>query len=356
MRVLIIRLRAIGDVVHALPVACAIKDHFPGAFVGWVVEPWAAEVLSGHEAIDRLFVVPGRWQRSFSRIRQLRRDLGACGFEVALDLQGVGSSVLAALLSGAGRRLGFIGTMTHRLRRVVRSETLLHGLSRAMAAAIRLKLVRATSEHIVDRYLEILRPLGVAAPSVRFQMPERPEDAAAVERLLQDAALQAGAYAAINPGGPAFRMWPAGRFAAAARHLGRAHRLRSVVIQGRWERERLAAQEVVAGAGGHALLAPAMPLGQLGALARRARLFLSGDTGPLHLAAAVGAPCLGLFGDTLARRVRPYGPGNVALQGRELPRHVAGDRRLAAEALAEIGVDEVCRACDRMLQGGPQAP
>ena len=101
MRILIIRLRAIGDVIHGLPVACAIKDRFPGAFVGWLAEDWASDVLEGHASIDQRIALPRRWERSPLALWNLRCDLRASRFDVVVDLQGVRGSVLAALLSGA---------------------------------------------------------------------------------------------------------------------------------------------------------------------------------------------------------------------------------------------------------------
>ncbi len=318
MRVLIVRLRAIGDVIHGLPVACALKDHVPGAFVAWLAEDRASELLVGHPAIDQRITVARGWA-------QLRRELRALRFDVVLDLHGVRSSVLATILSGAPRRLGFVGMVSHEARRLITNENRQRALSRMIAGAARVELVQARSSHIVDRYLEILAPLGVHAPVARFGFPEFDDDASGVD----------GAFAVINCGGPVARMWPADRFAAVARYLGSAHGL-PTLVHGWGERELDASRRIVAESQGHARLTPALSLRQLAALARRSRVFISADTGPLHLAAAVGAPCIGLIGSATAERFRPYGHGNIVVPG---------------EPVAAIRVDDVCQACDRILSG-----
>ena len=353
MRVLIVRLRALGDVIHGLPVACALKDQVPGAYIGWLAEERAGEILLDHPAIDQRVVVPSGWTRSPARILRLRRELAAAHFDVVLDLQGVRSSVFAALLAGAPRRLGFVGMVSHELRYLVRDADLLRALSRAIARPLRFEVVTAASEHIVDRYLEILAPLGVAALPVRFGLAEVATDADGVLQLLHDARLADAGFAILNPGGPPSRTWRPERFAALARHLDSMHGLPALVVQGRSGGEREAASEIVAAAGGRTRLLPQLPLAQLGALARRARAFISADTGPLHLAAAVGAPCIGLIGHALAARFAPYGPGNIVVQGNPPLTHGAQGARSGVEAMRAIDVDAVCRACDRLLAAGP---
>jgi len=353
MRVLIVRLRALGDVIHGLPVACALKDRVPGAYVGWLAEERAGEILLDHPAIDQRIVVPSGWTRSPARILRLRRELAAARFDVVLDLQGVRSSVFAALLTGAARRLGFIGMVSHELRKLVRDVDRLRALSRVISRPLRFEVVTAASEHIVDRYLEILAPLGVAASPVRFGLAESARDRGAAQHLLRDARLADTAYAILNPGGPPPRTWPSDRFAALARHLDSAHGLPTLVVQGRTEDEREAAGEIVATAGGRARLLPQLPLAQLAALARRARVFISGDTGPLHLAAAVGTPCIGLIGHELATRFSPYGPGNIVVEGHPAPTCGAHRAGLRVDAMRAIEVAAVCRACDRLLAACP---
>jgi heptosyltransferase I len=352
MRVLIVRLRAIGDVIHALPVACALKDQVPGVFVGWLAEAWASKVIRAHDAIDQHITVAPGWARSFRQVLRLRRELRALRFDVVLDLQGVRSSVFAALLSGAPRRLGFAGMIGHEFRQLISSTDRIHSISQGIARRLHFGLVWARSEHIVDRYLEILTPLCGRAGVPRFDIPESDDDAEVVRSFLRSVGLQEREFAVINPGGPVWRRWPAERFAAVADHLASSHRLPTVVLPGLRD-EMQAAQQVVALAETRAVLAPQLPLSQLGALARRSQVFLSGDTGPLHLAAAVGAKCIGLIGHEFAERLRPYGLGNIVVRGKPVPFHLLRHGGLGEDAMKAINVDEVCRACDEALAGRP---
>jgi len=330
-------------------VACAVKDHIPGAFVAWLAEDWASELLRAHPAIDQRITVPRRWTRSLPQILRMRRQLRALRFDAVLDLQGVRSTVLAALLSGAPRRIGFVGMLSHQFRQLVSKEKWLRSLSHGLARVLNFELVQSSASHIVDRYLEILAPLGVRSPQARFNMPESDEDARAVEQLLRDAGLTEHAYAVINAGGPTFRMWPADRLAKVAGYLGSAHALPTIVVGWHgWELQ--AGREIVAASSGHARLAAPMSLAQVGCLARRSRVFISSDTGPLHLAAAVGAPCIGLIGHALAEWFRPYGQGNILLKGDPVPPHRAHHGGLGAGAMKAIEVDAVCRACDQILR------
>ena len=194
MRILVVRLRAIGDVIHALPVACALRDHLPGVFVGWLAEDWASEVLIGHPAIDDLITVPRHWARSLREILRLRRQLRVLRFDAVLDLQGVRNTILAALLSGAPQRLGFAGMAVHDLRRLISNPEHLHSLSRALARACHFELVLARSEHIVDRYLELLPTLGVSVGEARFGLPESEKDRQMVARYLDTAGLREKHY------------------------------------------------------------------------------------------------------------------------------------------------------------------
>src|SRR5438132_14009284 len=108
-RILIVRLSAIGDVVHGIPVLNALRAHFPAAFLGWVVEGRSADLLRGHPALDRVIQVPRKWLKSPRAVWRLRRELHDLNFDIAIDLQCLTKSAIAARLSGAKRRIGFGG-------------------------------------------------------------------------------------------------------------------------------------------------------------------------------------------------------------------------------------------------------
>jgi ADP-heptose:LPS heptosyltransferase len=159
-------------------------------------------------------------------------------------------------------------------------------------------------------------------------------------------------FAVINPGAswPSKR-WPPERFAAVARHLGQSRGLGSLVV---WagDEERGWAEQIMAGSAGHATLAPPTTLGELAAIVRRAAIFVGSDTGPLHVAAAVGTPCVGLFGPMPSERNGPYGPQHITVQKMWLT-GTGRDRRTAGPGSMEaIAVEHVTEACDRILDRG----
>ena len=329
--ILIVRLSAVGDAIHGLPVLCALRDFFPRARISWVVEQRAAAVLRGHPALDRLITVPRGWLRRPTAVWRLRSELRRLRPEIAIDLQGLTKSAAAAWLSGASVRIGFARPEGRELSRLLNNRH-----------------VTTTAPHVVDRYLELLEPLGIRRPPVRFDVPQDAEAEATVGRFIRDRGL-AGGYAVINPGaGWPSKRWPVERFAAVARHLGQRRFLPSIVAwagAGEWA----AADRIITTAAGTAHIAPPTSLPELAALAQRAKLFVSADTGPLHLAAAVGAACIGLFGPMPAERNGPYGDEHIALQNVYLEGSSRSRRNASNDSMRAISIEEVCAACDRIL-------
>ena len=335
-RILICRLSAVGDVLHGLPVLNALRAAFPQALLAWVVDRRMQALLQEHPALDELIVVSRRWLRSPGEVWQLRRRLRQLRFDVSIDLQGLSKSAIAAWLSGAKRRIGFGDENGRELSRWLNNER-----------------IRTSAVHIIDRNLELLRPLGIEHPAVRFDLPEAPADARTVEAFLQTAGLQAG-FAILNPGaGWPSKLWPWERYAAVARHLGEVCRLPSVVVWG-GASERQWAEQIVAQSAGHATLAPPTSLRELAALARRARLLVGSDTGPLHLAVAVGTACVGLYGPMSAQRNVPYGPQHIALQKMWLDDSQRNRRHASPTLMEAIDVGTVCQACEEVLRRGEE--
>jgi lipopolysaccharide heptosyltransferase I len=330
-RYLIVRLSAVGDCIVSMPIACALKRHDPQAFIAWVVEPLAAKLLRGHPCIDELIVVPRGWWKSPRELKQLRTKLRSLEIDTAIDVQSLTKSALVAWLSGAKRRIGLCRPWGRELSLVMNNVR-----------------VQPTSTHVVDAFLEMLRPLGIDAPQVEFRIPEDPAAAAKVAALI-DREHAARPLAIINPGaGWASKQWPLDRYAQVAAYLGRRHGVRSIVV---WhgDTERSWAEQIVAGSLGEAVHAPPTNLVELGALARRSVLFVGSDTGPLHLAAAVGTSCVGLYGTSHSERTGPYGPNHVRLQAWYQDGTSRQRRSAANTAMQAITVEDVCRACDQVL-------
>jgi lipopolysaccharide heptosyltransferase I len=331
-RILIVRLSAVGDVIHGLPVLNALRGALPDAFLAWAVEDRAAAMLRGHPALDELIVLPRGFLKSPGQVWQLRRRLHELRFDTAIDLQGLAKSAIVARLSGAPRRIGFGDEKGRELSRWLNND-----------------LVRPHSAHIIDCNLELLEPLGIQPPPARFEIPESAADAAAAMEIIRQQRLQAG-FGIINPGaGWPSKLWPAERFAAVAAYLGRVERLPTLVV---WagERENAWARQIVTGSEGHAREAPRTSLCELAALCRRAVLFVGSDTGPLHLAAAVGTACVGMYGPMSAQRNGPYGSQHVALQEMTFQGRSRQRKKAPATLMEAIGVELVCEACSWILR------
>ena len=302
MRVLIVRTSALGDVVHALPVLTALRRHLPEARIGWVVEEGMAPVLGGHPDLDEIIVVRLRQWRKVSRrgmaeLGGFLSELRRFSADVALDLMGNHKAGVISRLSGARTRIGFA--------RPYRREP-------SSAVWINRPVV-PRGVHAVDRMLSLLDPLGLPPEPADFG-PEklfREEPPAAVELL----AGHPEPFALLHPGaGWANKRYPPAWWGTSARLLQMETGLPTWVAAARGE-EDLAA-EVAAASEGAARVVPAPDLPTLAALIRRARLMLGGDTGPSHLARALGTPLVMVMGPTDPERHGPYGDRQGAVYKR----------------------------------------
>ncbi len=348
MRILIVRLSALGDVIDTIPVACALRDHLPEATIAWLVEQPAHDVLAGHRAIDEIITIPSNWLAHGPERRRLSRRLRACPFDVTIDAQSLTRSAIAAWLSGARRRIGLGGRWWQDVGQWFDNELFHLIVGREASRWINNELVEVESRHVVDAYLELLRPLGVVSPTVRYDVPTDSDAVGAMGRWL-GRALGGRPFAIVNPGGAKLsRVWPADRFAAVSQHLWDRHRL-PVVVPWAGDRERVWATRVVDGVRGDVRLAPPTTLPELGALIRRARMFVSNDTGPLHLATAIGTPSIGLYGDLPAFRNGPYDPKHIVVEKAFKRGSIFRRRSDSNDTMLAIEIGDVCRACDRML-------
>ena len=329
--IVVVKLSAIGDVLHGVPVAVALKRAFPDVRTGWAVEGAAADVLAGHPAIDHLFRLPRGWLKSPAAVRGLWRQLRWFGADVAIDLQGLLKSGVATWLSGARMRIGHA-----------------RPASREHAWLAYTHPVRSTSPHVVDRNLDLLTALGVRESAPDFDMPHWPVSRLRMQRFVAELGL-ARPPVLLNPGaGWNSKLWPTDRFAAVARALHRRDGQPPVIVWG-GAKERAFAERIAADSFGAAIVAPSTSLQDLGELCRLARLLISGDTGPLHLAAAVGTPCVGLLGAVPAAWNGPYGPGHVCIEPPESLRPAWADRKTDTVAMGAIDVDRVVAAADSLL-------
>lgn len=316
MRILIIRTSALGDIVHCLPVIRALRRGLPDAGLAWVVEAPFAPVLEGHPELDRIIPVRLReWRRrpldgdtrsELSALRQALRDFAP---DVALDLMGNHKAAVLAALSGAPRRLG----AQRRDRREPSSAVWLN------------EAVAVEGAHAVDRALSLAARLGASTGEVDF---------GGSSILPGGIAPPDGEYALIHPGaGWENKRYPAELWGDVAHGLREHLGLSTIVSPGPGE-EPLAAAVAAQSRGAARPVEPA-GLTDLAALLRGARIVLGGDTGPLHLAHALGAAVLCLMGPTDPARNGPYDAPDRALWTR-LPCSFCYQRLESPKACLEL--------------------
>lgn len=330
-RILIVRFSAIGDVIHSLPLVVALRTRFPSAEIAWLVEEKAAAPLQGHWALDRLILIRKNWMKSLSTISLLRNRLQAYAPDVTVDPQGLLKSSFAAWLSGAKYRVGFGGLDGREGSRFFNNCR-----------------VVPDAEHVVDRNMQLLEPFGVHGSSVSFDLAECEMDRHSARNMLDREGLH-GNFAILNVGaGWPSKLWREDRYAKVARYLLEQWNLPSLVL---WagKDEQAMAENVTLAADGAAFMAPKTSLGELASLCRAATIFIGSDTGPLHMAAAVGTPCIGLYGPVSARRNGPYGPDHRWIQATPTEQQPKRRNRTSRHLMDLIEPEAVCQLCDEIL-------
>ena len=291
MRILIVKLGSIGDIVHTLPSLAAIRRALPNAEIAWVVERRSTEILRDNPILDRLIEVDTKALRrvlmsgeTLRAPRQQLRRLRASAFDLALDFQGLLKSATIARLSGARRIFGFS-------REGLREPPSRFLLSRTVQVP--------KQTHVIRKGLELVRgALGVAVPESAedFEFPIAINPAHQQEAR-EAAAETEGNYAILNPGGGwPTKLWSAERFGSLADELWSKNRLHSLITYGPGEADL--AQAVLQSSKSNKVRAVNLSLKGFYSLARNARVYVGGDTGPTHLAVAAGTPVVGLFGPT----------------------------------------------------------
>ena len=333
-RILIVRLGALGDIVHALPVASALRQTFPQARIDWVVDERHREIIDLVPVIDRRLVFNSQrvaaWRGAVEVIRELRRGRR---YDVAIDVQGLVKSAFLARASRAVRVIGFSRAhLRERAARLFYTETHDPGDAR----------------HVIEKNLRLLAPVGVPSHKIEFPIEAWPSASSAVVR--RELGLgESACFALLNPGAAwPNKRWPPERFGAVARWLHRQHALPSAVLWGP-DGEHLAA-DVAAASAGTAHLAPRTSIADLVALARAATLMVSGDTGPLHIAAAVGTPVVGIYGPTSEARNGPWSDEDVTVSRfGACECHHRRRCRASRWCIGDVSVAEVTGAVDRRL-------
>lgn len=296
---LIIKLSSIGDVVHALPVASALKSTYPALRITWAVEQWTAPLVLGHPAVDRVVVLPTlvRWPSRpvvwVGDLRRAVRELRSESYDVALDLQGLARSAVVAALSPSRVRLARAGQREGA-----------HLVSFGVP-------LPPPPLHAVDEYLHVAAALGAARRPARFAVPVSPAARQGVERCLSSRGVPSDApIIVINPSAArAWKGWAMDRWGAVVDALAETA---PVILAGSVASVPAHAEIATRARRPPVDLTGQTTLEELVALLDRAALHVAPDTGTIHVAVALGTPVVGVYGPTLPSRVGPYGqPGSV---------------------------------------------
>lgn len=340
-RILIVKLSSLGDILHALPVPASLRATLPLAKIAWVVERRWLPLVARHPDLDAVFTVdtfrlraslrglPQAWPEVQGDLRRLR----AFAPTWALDLQGTLKSALITRLSGAKYRLG--------LARPVQRERGAHWFYN--------RHVTPASTHVVDQLLDLaagILPAGTALERLHHFPFPIPETAASdVQRWLEEN--RVGPFAFLSPGGGwASKRWPTGRFAELADLLHRNFGLAAVLNRGPGEQALDDAFRRATAIRARIFSGDAV---HLAAILSRARLVIGGDTGPMHLAAALGTPVIALFGPTDPRRNGPFSTRALVLRKEHLTSYPRS-QRYSPNMLA-ISAEEVAAAAGELLAG-----
>jgi heptosyltransferase-1 len=351
LRVLIVRIGAMGDVLHAMPAVAALRERHPEWFIGWAIEPGWSELLQTSADFDRMSRRAGRSERmplvdqwyqvpakawakrpfavsTLSGINATRCDLRGEQFDVCVDMQGALKSAVVGRMAGA--RV-FAGPAKPR---------------EAQARWLYKQRVPVSSTHVVEQGCELLgAAVGETLRPAKLTLPVDEEAEAWCDRFVAPILVRDEKFVFIAPAaGWGAKQWPAERYGAVAVELGKAG-YRTLVNEALGDRF---ADRVVAASAGAATLVPCS-VGQMIALVRRVGVVIAGDTGPLHLAAALERPVVGLFGPTDPARNGPYGTkARVLRHGSSGTDH---SRRTETEkGLMQITAGEVVEAALELLQ------
>ncbi len=346
-KLLVVRLSSMGDVIHALPAVSALRKALPDATIGWVVEQRWSELLCARGCpldgpptehkplVDRVhWVRTKQWRKNlfapstWSDVRRGLGDVRRARYEVALDFQGAIRSAFIARCSGAAEIFGFAAPR--------------EGPARGLYT----RRVRTRAAHVIEQNLELVAAFAGAPPEAEAVLPCDPLAEQWCDRYVADHKVMNPVL--MNPGaGWGAKQWPPERYGAVARELAKDGH---TILVNHGPGEESLAQAVADKS--HGAARPVLcSLGELIAMTRRAALFVGGDTGPLHLAAALKIPVVAIFGPTDPARNGPFGTRSIVLRSGES--NTSHKRRAETDpGMLRITEAEALSAARQLLQGG----
>ncbi len=333
---LVIRLSSIGDIVHTLPAVSALGETFPDSEITWLVESHYATILEGNPYVHRVVEIDTLgWRKRLASpetarqivhcLRRLREDL----FDAVIDFQGLVKTGLLARLCRARGRVGFARPW----------------LKEAAAGVFYNRRVSATGrKHAIEEAFALVEHLGAQRGPWRFPLPCRDQDDEYVDRTLCRTA--AKDFILINPGGGwRAKRWPPALYSDLIGRLDSECSLEMILSGSSGEEEEI--QAIIRNSGSSRARYFPTSLLQFAALARRGKLFIGGDTGPLHVAAALNVPIVALYGPTDPARNGPFSSADIVLSTRQPVNHTR--RAKDPNYLKGISVDDAVRAVHARL-------
>lgn len=346
MRILIVKLGSIGDIIHTLPSLAAIRRAFPQAEISWVAEERSAEILRGNPMIDNLIEADTQSLRGGMVIEEILlnvskqiRDLRKFRFDVAIDFQGLWKSAMIAKLAGAKRRWGFS------------KEGLREPSSRLMLTE---SVETPPQIHVIRKNLALAASaLQINVPDENFEFPIATSDEHRAEAS-EIASSAGGDFAVLNPGGGwVTKLWHAEKFGRLADRLWDEKGIVSVVATGPTEIDL--ADRVAASSNSGKLILTQPSLKGFYELAKQAKVYVGGDTGPTHIAVAAKAPVVGLFGPTEWWRNGSPNPADICVERNDIDCRVDCHRRTCGKWICmDSDVETVFFAVSRRLSEQPE--
>ncbi len=311
MNILIVKMSAIGDVIHTFPALNALRDYFPDARITWLVEEAAADLVIGHPSVDNVIVSKRkRWikalfsvsfPKALVKILSFIRTLRGTEYDMVIDFQGLLKSGVMVMIAKGKKKIGFDKGMEH--------AECSHLFYNHRIAPVSMEI------HALKRGLMMVQALGAKADKVEYRLPVTPGDRGAVLRLLQKNGIRAQEKTiCINPQATwETKLWDNKKFADLSDRIQERYGARIVFTGGPGDRPVI---EAIMSMTNKACvnLAGLTTLKMLAALYEQADVLVTTDTGPMHLGAAAGTRVVAIFGATAPWRTGPYGPDHVVVR------------------------------------------
>ena len=316
--ILIIKMSSLGDVIHALPTLYALRKRFPKARITWAVHSAFAALIPGAPWVDEIYFIDRKRIRQFSYWRELRRDLHSRHFDLVIDLQMLAKSALISFLSGGRRR---VGNWDAREGSFLVSEPIKGSHQKG---------------HVIEQLLDVAAYVGCDTSEIHFPIREHEKETETVRRLLSENGVE-GRYVVLVPGTRGeHKKWPLAYWGELAKRLA-DDGIFSVISGSPGEEEMGEEIKRLSPSSRTVNLIGKTNLLELCALDEMAALHISGDTGPLHIANAMGTPLIALFGPTLPDRSGPIGnPAGEALLAEDPGKETTKMETISVDAVYEL--------------------